>query len=532
MGQAKMRRGNRRGQPDPLRIFVREDEDEEAKGGEDEEDSDDDDDDEHNSAHTTKTTSPPPAAATTTTTSIDSTRTTTSVRPPSVTSTAATTTTAPPAAPQVTLTTRTTLSTSSTLNSVATTSVTFAPALPLNPFVPATSSSTPPLLISTTSPPPLISTASPVLISTATSPLLISTTTSPLLISTASSSTILAEQTQPVTSTVTATSAAETAAESAAQSAVSGDGLTGINDTEASADRKAVSGAGIAIGTVAGVAILVTLCVLLWKWRKRRSLSKGDDATGRPPSTGFLSRRATHKSDKRIMDNLMVAAYSAENGERDSFSEQMAADGSDLINEKSLPRPEEDELPILRPEATAKPRSRLSRSVSTWLKRQSTQMMNPMEARASIVTVAPDLRPLDLRSMSGWGSDDGMTEPGRIALPPLPPPPPNTVAQSDRDDRASEPSPTPENSKPSLSETDQAPPPPPPSTVAQSDRGDRASKPSPTPESSKPSSSETDQESASGLSNDPSASPSPAEPALASSTAVPPTVIANTSSGS
>ncbi|KAK9772066.1 hypothetical protein AB5N19_11688 [Seiridium cardinale] len=182
--------------------------------------------------------------------------------------------------------------------------------------------------------------------------------------------------------------------------------------------------AGIAIGSSASTILVVALLYFFWRrWKRRDGYveSRDDSGSNSGSNTGmrqYLPRRFTHKSDDRIMNELMAAAYSAENGGRNSYADQMPVNSKGYIREKNRSL-EEDEIPIMpaEPEAVAKPGFKRTKRISRWLGRQDSDMLNPMSARASFVSNATGLRTLDLRSMSGWGSDDGMSDYGRYTIP-------------------------------------------------------------------------------------------------------------------
>ncbi|KAH8682759.1 hypothetical protein BX600DRAFT_492739 [Xylariales sp. PMI_506] len=149
--------------------------------------------------------------------------------------------------------------------------------------------------------------------------------------------------------------------------------------------HKASVRVGIAAGTIAGVG-LITITFVLWKWYSKRKsggnfhwFSRSQPAGDNPGDR----RRWTQKSDGRIMDELMVAAYSAENGgARNSLEHE-----GDYYNKKGR-RPEfvDDRPPDLPPQPPAKPDTPYNRPIFVWLSRMSRNMLNPMMARASFVS--------------------------------------------------------------------------------------------------------------------------------------------------
>ncbi|KAI1869676.1 uncharacterized protein JN550_005657 [Neoarthrinium moseri] len=426
-----MRRGTRRGQSiaDALRIYVRQD----APANPASPESPDSPDSPDSAASTP---SPTSQAFPSGTTSAGSPPASTTSLPPAVTSTAnpppalpavTTTTSAAPPPPALTTTAPSpppAVTTTAPPPPPATTSTTNRGPPPVTKFstlspsttIPIASAAPAPVLSSLTSNPRPITTAAPVTslassLSFVTSLSSATKTSQSLIVSNAPTSDSPARQVQSSTPSTTATTAVsvETAVDD-------GLGRAQTGDSEAAANRRGVSGTGIALGTIAGIAFVVTVLFFLWKWRKRRNASGSDSGssssfgTGQVTSGFNIARRFTHKSDDRIMNELMVAAYSAENGQQGGYQNDMQPSGNQYLDEKRR-GPENEAHPALQPEFRQDP------SISKWLNRQSRQMLNPMSARASVVSSAAGLRPLDLRSMSGWGDDD-MSELGRNAVPP------------------------------------------------------------------------------------------------------------------
>lgn len=181
---------------------------------------------------------------------------------------------------------------------------------------------------------------------------------------------------------------------------------------------------------------MALLFLLYKKWNRRTDRDDSDNNSNAGSSVRqYLPRRFTHKSDDRIMNELMTAAYSAENGGgRNSYQDKMPVNVNGYLMEEKQRSLEEggddddDEMPVMvpEPEPVARPGFKRTKRISKWLGRQDREMLNPMSARASFVSNATGLRTLDLRSMSGWGgSDDGYSEYTRSTEPPsrLRPPP-------------------------------------------------------------------------------------------------------------
>lgn len=99
--------------------------------------------------------------------------------------------------------------------------------------------------------------------------------------------------------------------------------------------------------------------------------------------------------------------------------DQMPINGNGYMEEKMQRYEEDDEIPIMLPEPEpVAPRFKRTKRISRWLGRHESQMLNPNLARASFVSNATGLQSLDLRSMSGWGSEDGYSEYSRYTEPP------------------------------------------------------------------------------------------------------------------
>ncbi|KAH8902833.1 hypothetical protein BR93DRAFT_941147 [Coniochaeta sp. PMI_546] len=123
--------------------------------------------------------------------------------------------------------------------------------------------------------------------------------------------------------------------------------------------------AGIAIGTIAAVALLAALGFLIWKRRARRSAS---NSPGRPidaiPSN-VTSQPENVRSQSEIMDELMASAYATQNGgdmSRAYLDEKRNGDGS-------------------APAVTEQPQIR--RSIASWLRRHHPLDLNPLGGRSS-----------------------------------------------------------------------------------------------------------------------------------------------------
>ncbi|KAI1106380.1 hypothetical protein F4804DRAFT_41579 [Jackrogersella minutella] len=86
----------------------------------------------------------------------------------------------------------------------------------------------------------------------------------------------------------------------------------------------------IALGTVGGVVLVAALLFIMWKCRRRRNRGDGDVSFKPSFLSGFRKieepRRpvtadygSSAKTDSRIMDNLMAAAYAAEDGSASQY---------------------------------------------------------------------------------------------------------------------------------------------------------------------------------------------------------------------
>ncbi|KAF3024896.1 hypothetical protein E8E14_012573 [Neopestalotiopsis sp. 37M] len=195
--------------------------------------------------------------------------------------------------------------------------------------------------------------------------------------------------------------------------------------------------AGIAIGSSVATMLIAALVFFFWrKWNRQQRRDETGSESGASTGSGvrrMLTRRFTHKSDDRIMNELMAGVYSNESGggsDRNSFMDRQMQDGNGYIREKfgngSKPEVVEDELPVMaNPPKTvaAKPQFKRTKRISRWLGRQDNddeEMMNPHSARASLASNATGLRTIDLRSMSGWGGSEYGEYFSRDSMPPLP----------------------------------------------------------------------------------------------------------------
>ncbi|ETS73568.1 hypothetical protein PFICI_14514 [Pestalotiopsis fici W106-1] len=197
--------------------------------------------------------------------------------------------------------------------------------------------------------------------------------------------------------------------------------------------------AGIAIGSSVATMLIAAMVFFFWrKWNRQQRRDDAGSESGASTGSGvrrMLTRRFTHKSDDRIMNELMAGVYSNESGggDRNSFMDRQMQDGNGYIREKfgsggsSKAEVEEDELPIMAqpPKAAAvpgKPQFKRTKRISRWLGRhdEDDDMMNPNSARASLASNATGLRTIDLRSMSGWGGSEYGEYFSRDSMPPLP----------------------------------------------------------------------------------------------------------------
>lgn len=86
------------------------------------------------------------------------------------------------------------------------------------------------------------------------------------------------------------------------------------------------------------------------------------------------------------------------------------------------PPPQLMQLPIQKSEPQpAHEDSKLKSSISSWLSRHHTHMLNPHTARASVASSAQDTHATEMRNISGWRDEPAQNTAPQMPLPPVPP---------------------------------------------------------------------------------------------------------------
>ncbi|KAK8117745.1 uncharacterized protein PG998_006026 [Apiospora kogelbergensis] len=146
-----------------------------------------------------------------------------------------------------------------------------------------------------------------------------------------------------------------------------------------------MSKAAIALGVIGGVGFLVAIGFVIWKLWSRKKRAKVDYSSPRAELVGNGQPRpgagptGLNRSDSSVMGSLMGHVYRAEDG-----GSQV---GGTYMDEKRRPGSRDDLDPILprEPEPVAQ---RNESPVGSWLSRQSSTMLNPLTARASMTSSA------------------------------------------------------------------------------------------------------------------------------------------------
>ncbi|KAH8657830.1 hypothetical protein BX600DRAFT_514379 [Xylariales sp. PMI_506] len=194
-------------------------------------------------------------------------------------------------------------------------------------------------------------------------------------------------------------------------------------------------GAGIGLGIVGGIA-LAAAGFFLWRKLRRRSRSKRE-WEARNSSHTHLDGPDDHGSWP-IGGAFVPTFGSNDNAPSGQFNE------NGYLREKAAPVEYSAEEPAA-PEAG---RSRLSTMVSTWMQRHTSQMIDPMSARASRISgatgvtgwspIAPGGAALDSSDSIAWPSEGAKS--ANVSARPelrLPPPPAPTVAPTEVTNRTS-----------------------------------------------------------------------------------------------
>ncbi|KAK8022560.1 hypothetical protein PG993_013327 [Apiospora rasikravindrae] len=319
---------------------------------------------------------------------------------------------------------------------------------PSSPDSPASAASSPsptsttfsPGATKTASPPPgVTSTTSPPAGATTTSP----PTAQPVIATSVLSKTTLVSSVLPAGSPIIPTSIDSRPSSTVRQtkpdgtaSAVPANGIAEKGGDNGGGGGDGISKTAIGFGVVGAVGFLVAVGFLIWKfwWCRRKKANQEQPpraeliASDNAPRPGAGPAGGLKRSDSSVMGSLMGHAYRAEEG-GDMYDHQV---GGTYMDEKRRPGSREDRDPILprEPEPVANPNNDRSESpVGSWLKRQSTRMLDPLTARASMTSSAAggfkmteQPRPDD--SVSQFGGDqmpptmDPRFQPPMPAMPP------------------------------------------------------------------------------------------------------------------
>ncbi|KAK8076251.1 hypothetical protein PG994_003523 [Apiospora phragmitis] len=220
----------------------------------------------------------------------------------------------------------------------------------------------------------------------------------------------------------------------ATASAIPANGIAEKGGNNGGGGGGGISKTAIGFGVVGGIGFLVAVGFLIYKswWCRRKKANdqapraelRTNDNTRPGVGPGGLKR-----SDSSALGSLMGHAYRAEDGST-LYKHQV---GGTYMNEKRGFGTRDDQDPILprEPDPAAHPANndRSESPVGSWLKRQSSHMLNPLTARASMTSSAAGgfkmtepPRPDD--SASQWGGDaapptlDPRFQPPMPAMPP------------------------------------------------------------------------------------------------------------------
>ncbi|KAK8108911.1 hypothetical protein PG984_014712 [Apiospora sp. TS-2023a] len=202
-----------------------------------------------------------------------------------------------------------------------------------------------------------------------------------------------------------------------------------------------MSRAAIGLGVVGGIGFLVAIVFLIWKfWWVRRKKASSNQA----PRAELIANDNTRpgngpggglkRSDSSALGSIMGKVYRAEDGGNTNDYQV----GGTYMDEKRRFGAQDDQQSILprEPDPVAHPANgdRSESPVGSWLKRQSTNMLNPLTARASMTSsaagglkMAEPPRPDD--SASQYGGDAGPPTMDLRFQPPVPTMPPQYQPQ-------------------------------------------------------------------------------------------------------
>ncbi|KAK4220299.1 hypothetical protein QBC37DRAFT_5773 [Rhypophila decipiens] len=142
--------------------------------------------------------------------------------------------------------------------------------------------------------------------------------------------------------------------------------------------------AGIAVGTIAGVALLAGLLFFLWRWKRARKGHRLDDDAPELPysnannQTGATGPSATidPRSNSQILDDLIAASYAHQNGGTmpaggvwSAQDEKRDLEHANVANIAPQSRQLEDDQPQIR------------FSIASWLRRHHPLKLNPMGSK-------------------------------------------------------------------------------------------------------------------------------------------------------
>lgn len=174
------------------------------------------------------------------------------------------------------------------------------------------------------------------------------------------------------------------------------------------------------------LAIVSLIGFFLWRCYRRRRAREAEEfeKANEPPENNPYYSAA--KSDIRIMDEAMAAAYAAEGGGIDSSTqydqESRASDSTPGWFKRQVNKVTQGGSD----QAAAEPERPKQASVNKWMDRHTSRMLDPMAARASMVSSVPsDLGPppsVSPASVVGGNRESVLSEMGQIRRAAVPPP--------------------------------------------------------------------------------------------------------------
>ncbi|KAM7205769.1 hypothetical protein V8F20_003002 [Naviculisporaceae sp. PSN 640] len=161
-----------------------------------------------------------------------------------------------------------------------------------------------------------------------------------------------------------------------------GDGLSVVQNPPARGGLSAGAKAGIAVGTIAGVALFAGLLFFLWRWKRSR---KGHRLADDPPELPYsspnnlipgLSATVDPRSNSQILDDLIAASYAHQNGNTapgggawSAQDEKRDMEAAHIANLTPQSRQIEDPQPQIR------------FSIASWLRRHHPLKLNPLGSK-------------------------------------------------------------------------------------------------------------------------------------------------------